>query len=393
MHPLMLCGVLLASLVFGPSLPAAESRLEKRNEAIRVSAFARALSREMPPEVRDLPRFGRIEWTVKSMPFIQPGPDAGVSGAGMVAVGSSIYFLGGFIPGGDGTGQPGHRTSRWAYRYDTKSGNWDRLPDLPGRREYTRSLASGGQVYLLGGGLQKPRPGLPYEPRDEVFRGDVAMPESGWATIPSLNVARTHMAVGAVGSHLVVVGGNRYDYSDGGYSFRTIQGVTETLDRSNLQRGWRQRTSIPGGPRGWCASVSLNGRLYVLGGLSFAKTKPGVRGAKIKYRETLAYDPVVDKWTRHADPPIAISGWEGAAYRDRYIIAIGGVARHWNDLAFVYDTRADRWLRFVKPLPVGAVLNDAGVCIIDDTIYVAGGEGPGGSHFDHFLIGKIMATP
>jgi len=63
----------------------------------------------------------------------------------------------------------------------------------------------------------------------------------------------------------------------------------------------------------------------------------------------------------------------------------------WNDLPFVYDTHEDRWMKIENPLPPGAVFNDPGVCIIGETIYVAGAEGPRGSHFDHFLVGRIRA--
>jgi hypothetical protein len=71
--------------------------------------------------------------------------------------------------------------------------------------------------------------------------------------------------------------------------------------------------------------------------------------------------------------------------RDRYLIVIGGAERHWNDVPFVYDTQSNRWLRIESPLPPGGLFNDPGVCIIGHTIYVIGGEGPGGSHFNHFL--------
>ena len=83
---------------------------------------------------------------------------------------------------------------------------------------------------------------------------------------------------------------------------------------------------------------------------------------------------------------------------DRYIIAVGGnlppakndKSHLWNDIPFVYDTKLDRWLKIADPLPPAAVYNDTGICIIDHTIYVAAGEGPKGSHFNHFLIGKIQ---
>lgn len=40
-------------------------------------------------------------------------------------------------------------------------------------------------------------------------------------------------------------------------------------------------------------------------------------------------------------------------------------------------------------LPPGAVFNDAAVVSTDDTIYVLGGEGPSGSHYNYFLIGHF----
>jgi N-acetylneuraminic acid mutarotase len=369
--------------------PRLESRKRAREEAVQRAGIERALSKEMPEAIEILPSFGAIDWKVKEMPWIEPGPHAGVSGMGMVVVDGQIYLMGGFIPPGDETDLPSRRTSRWAHQYDPQSDRWTKLPHLPRRREYTRAIAAGNDVYVLGGGVQKPRQGLSYRPCADVFRLDTLRKPLRWETVAELSVPRTHMAVGRVGNHLIVVGGNRYDYADGGYSARTIQGVTEVLDLTDPQRGWTRRTPIPGSPRGWCASASVNGKLYVLGGLTFAPSDEGTRGAKIKLRESLSYDPALDRWTRLADPPVAISGWEGAVIGKRYIIVVGGVSNYWSDLALVYDTKHDRWMRVENSLPTGGVLNDAGVSIIGETIYVAGGEGPGGSHFNHLLIGRV----
>ena len=380
-------------LDIGADLAAEDSKLDarkrEREEAVQQAGFERALSKEMPKSVEVLPIFGTIEWTMKQMPLIEPGPHAGVSGMGMVVVEGKIYHMGGFIPAGDETQQPSRRTSRWVHQYDPKSERWTKLPHLPARREYTRAIAAINEVYVLGGGVQKPKEDVRYAPNADVFRLDTSGRPLRWQTVAPLTVPRTHMAVGKVGNYLIVAGGNRYDHADGGYSSRTIQGVTEVLDLTSPQKGWTQRTPIPGLPRGWCASASLNDKLYLFGGLAFAATKEGTRGPKIKLQQSLCYDPKLDKWTRLADPPAMISGWEGAAYNRRYVIIVGGVSNRWSDLAFVYDTTSDRWMRIANPLPSGGVLNDTGVCIIDDTIYVAGGEGPGGSHFNHFLVGKI----
>ena len=83
--------------------PRLEARKRAREAEVARAGVKRALSKEMPESVKALPVFGEIEWTVNEMPFIEKGPHAGISGAGMVVVDGRIYFAGGFIPAGDGT--------------------------------------------------------------------------------------------------------------------------------------------------------------------------------------------------------------------------------------------------------------------------------------------------
>ena len=211
----------------------------------------------------------------------------------------------------------------------------------------------------------------------------------GWDAAGKLTVPRTHMAVGAVGKYLIVAGGNHYDSKEKGYSKNTFLGSVDVLDLSKPKTSWVQRSAMPGWRRGWAASAVLGGRLYVLGGLTITDVEMK------RVQETLCYDPAKDEWAPRADPPAPISGWAGDTYENRYIIVVGGVVgkETWSDLPFVYDTKEDRWMKIESPLPPGAFFNDSGVRIIGDTIYVIGGEGPHGSHFNHFLIGRIKAAP
>ena len=290
-----------------------------------------------------------------------------------------IYLAGGFIPAGDETQDIGRRTSRWAHRYDPKTDEWTALPHLPARREYTRAVGTESAFIILGGSVQ----GKPGQPGAEVFWLDATPSEPAWRTLPPMSVARSHLSVGIAGSQIIAAGGNRYDYADKGYSPRTIQGLTERLDLNAIERGWQRCAPIPGHPRGWSASAVLDGQFYMLGGVTWTDT------ARLRLVETLRYDPADDRWQRLTDFPVPISGWEADVFAERYLIAVGGAARHWNDVPFVYDTQTDRWMRISSPLPPGGMFNDPGVCIMGDTIYVIGGEGPGGSHFNYFLIGHI----
>jgi sialidase-1 len=376
LHLPLILAVTVAHAVDDPRL---EARKRAREAAVQSAGIVRALSKEMPDEIKALPIFGEIDWTVKEVPFIHKGPHAGISGAGMVMVDGQIYLMGGFIPAGDETQDVNRRSSRWAHRYDPKTDQWTRLPDLPGRREYTRAVAAEGAVYVLGGASQD----RPTVPSAEVYRLDTANPNAGWKTLPSMQVARTHQSVEKIGHQIIVAGGNRYDFAEKGYSPKTIQSTAESLDLSATDQGWTSVAPIPGSPRGWSATAALGGKMYMLGGVTW--TAP----VRQRLTESLAYDPQQDAWKKLADFPIPISGWETDVYDSRYLITIGGAGARWNDVPFVYDTQLDRWLRITSPLPPGALFNDCGVCIQGDTVYVIGGEGSGGSHFNHFLIGKI----
>ena len=386
------CVLLLAGCVWAQvQEPGGDDMTAKPKDG---KTFDPVLSTKVPPTLADLPLFGAIEWRTTKLPWVADGPYAGISGVGMVAVDGRIYVAGGFIPGGDGSEDAAsHRTSRWTWRYDPAEDAWEQLPDAPIRREYVRAIAAGNRIYLVGGACQYKGQEPPYRPHADCVVLDLAADPPVWRAGSALNVARTHMAVGYAGHYLVVAGGNEYDFTEKGYSRETISATTEVFDLNQPGKGWQLRTPIPGPGRGWSAFVSANDRLYLLSGITW-----NASNEIVPTRESLRYDPATDTWDRLAPPPIALTGWDGALYADRYVICIAGVVRHetdpsvpiiWSDLVTAYDIQEDEWLRVEGLLPPGAVFNDPGVAVIRDTIYVLGAEGPDGSHYNYFLIGRI----
>ncbi|MEZ6045938.1 MAG: hypothetical protein R3C11_10250 [Planctomycetaceae bacterium] len=222
---------------------------------------------------------------------------------------------------------------------------------------------------------------------------NLASSDSAWERVASLNVPRTHMSVGNVGNQLIVAGGNEYKFSEKGYSHKTIRDKLELLNVNDPEAGWQTGNPIPTGPRGWAATVNNSDSLYLFGGVTWKET-----GAD-RYREAWCYFPRQDQWEAKASAPVAISGWEGALYRDRYALLAGGVAQRdepgkapqmiWSDLCWAFDCEENQWLRIDGQLPPGAVFNDPGVVIIGNTIYVTGAEGPFGSHYNYLLVGEL----
>jgi len=353
------------------------------------------LSANLPEEWNQLPLFGSIEWETRRLPWVEEGPYAGISGAGMVSSGDQIYVAGGFIPAGDGSGDTdSHRTSRWTWRYDTSNDTWHQLPDAPVRREYTRGIIADDALYLIGGGCQYRTQQTRYRVHGETIRLDLSREQPAWLMRTQLNVPRTHTSVGKVGNLLIVAGGNEYDYTEGGYGASTIRATTEVFDVSAPDEGWQIKSPLPLSPRGWAASAATQKFLYVFGGLTWEPS-----GKVVGIRETRRYNPATDQWEPKTQAPLAVSGWEGDLFADRYVLMAGGVERStgasdssiiWSDLVWAYDTHDDRWLRVNGLLPPGAVFNDPGVAVVDNHIYVIGAEGPFGNHYNYFLVGHIQ---
>ncbi len=352
------------------------------------------LSADVPAEWSQLPLFGTITWETLHLPWVEAGPGAGISGVAMAAHGNRIIVAGGFIPGGDQTSDSNSgRTSRWTWMLDTTSGSWQQLADCPVRREYTRGTVANGAFYLVGGACQYRDEDPRYRPHGDVMQLDAEQQSPGWKPHSRLQVPRTHTAIGHAGQFLVVAGGNEYDYAEGGYSANTIRDTTEVLDLTEAKPHWQQKSRVPGGGRGWCASVSTPEHVYLFGGLTW---KAG--NMLVGRRETLRYTPAADEWETLTPAPLAVSGWEGALYKGRYALMAGGVVRSaskpavrviWSDLMWACDLQTNQWLRVEGVLPPGAVFNDPGVAVVDDVIYVLGAEGPHGSHYNYLLKGRI----
>lgn len=357
-------------------------------------SIAPPLSADIPAAYSDLPSFGSIEWDTERLPWVEEGPYKGISGAAMVVHHGKFYVVGGFIPGGDETNDTAsRRTSRWAWEYDPVADSWKRLPDAPVRREYTRGIVAGDRFYLIGGANQYKGSDPPYRVHGDCLELDLLASPPVWKNHSQLNIPRTHTAIGSTEQFLIVAGGNEYDFSEKGYSKNTIRETTEVFDLSHPEQGWQIKTPIPNAARGWCGSMMINKQLYLFGGLTWNRANQ-----TLGLRETVAYNPRQDKWQQKTAPPLAVSGWEGALFEKRYALLVGGVVRSatepvtpmiWSDLAWAYDSSEDQWLQVDGLLPPGAVFNDPGVAIINNTIYVLGAEGPYGSHYNYWLVGKI----
>ena len=340
----------------------------------------------------DLPVLGRIRWErpCATIPFVPPWPSGGLSGMVTVPFEGKIIVAGGFIPAGD---ENKKRTSQWVHRYDPATKQWTRLSDMPIRREYLRGAVCGKAIYIMGGACQLPGEDPEYAPFADCIK---LVPEGNdfrAEPIAPLSDPRTHMAAGAVGPYIVVAGGNHYKLPDG-YTKDTLRDLTEVFDTRHPEKGWRIGKPIPSGPAGWQASAVVGDRLYVFGAQVL-----DAKGNWGTLADAWSYDPARDKWERLPDLPFDISAM-GAAYADRYVFLLGGARVSnapeaqggwiWGLPIVVYDTQTRKYFTVAGRVPTpGDIFGDVGVIFIGDTIYVVGGEGPGGTHYNWFRVGRF----
>ena len=340
-----------------------------------------------PSPTNALPSFGHIDWTLDAIPWVPPGPNGGISGHAQVEIGGKIYLAGGFISAGDGSGDAAQRTSKWTYCYDPATQQWTQLADMPERREYTRGIATSDAMYVIGGERQSPT-----DTFDDCFKLDLTAQPPVWSYHSEINAVTSFQGVGRVDDLLVVIGGVEWQSSPVFYNLAGMRDTVDVLDLSDEQAGWQLRTPTPGLTAGWTASAVCQDRVYVFGGIPFNSYRDQQQINHCYY-----YEPKRDRWTRIANAPYQISGWQAETYVNRYMLVVGGssntVPGVFNEVVYVYDTQEDRWMRMDGTIAGGGYYNDCGVSIIGDMIYVTGGEGAGGSHNNYILTGQIVPNP
>lgn len=184
-----------------------------------------------------------------------------------------------------------------------------------------------------------------------------------WKAGVPLPEARSNPAVAVCGGKIFVLGGNDYN------------GGTDTVwVFTPGKKIWDPRKNMP--VKLFCHSaVSINDRIYVMGGMNKAN-------GKMAYSNSLyVYDPANDTWMKKADMPTARARFAAVGEKGK-IYAFGGLNEKSEklDVMEIYDISTDRWTSGEK-MPTGR--NRHGGVVLNGTIYAAGGcQGDAGKALD-----------
>ena len=224
---------------------------------------------------------------------------------------------------------------------------WTTLPAMPGgARQETGVVSVGGEVWVLGGIDAA---------GGTVARVEIYDPRKGeWRRGPELPMPVHHANVAALDGTVYVAGFLT------GRSF-AADGTVFALRPSGT---WERRRSMPEGTHRGASGVTVaDGKLYVAGGF---------RGSAVD--DFSAYDPVVDRWSRLPDLPVATDHLVAGTI-DGIVYAAGGRGgdiRLHRPRVDAYDPATMRWSTRA-PMPTSRA--GAAGAVLDGRLYVFGGEG------------------
>ncbi len=164
-------------------------------------------------------------------------------------------------------------------RYNTCSQQWEALAPLPQPRGYIMAVEIDGKYYVVGG-------------VDQVVSGTFGVQNTTYVFDPVTNawtqLADLPQALGGVMAATV----NGKLYAFGGFDARGYNhgNVDTTYEYNPATNTWLTRTALISGTRSLAGAASLNGKIYLVGGITDGDPYTATLGS------TIIYDPTSDTW-------------------------------------------------------------------------------------------------
>ncbi|MFC4452529.1 Kelch repeat-containing protein [Deinococcus sonorensis] len=282
-----------------------------------------------------------------------PAPISQYEAAG-ASIDGRLYVFGGFYTLLNNKPLVTVRTSV----YNSASGRWNQLADMPEAVTHAATVAVGSKVYLAGGFIGD----HPGPETDHVWIYDTAT--NRWSAGPSLPAPRGAGALALVGRKLHFFGGTRRDATEL-HDYTQDFGTHWVLDLDG-SGDWTEAAPLPT-PRNHLSGIALDGLIYAIGGQHLGDEVAG------DLPDVQVYDPATDRWSARKNLPLPLGHtmastvvWNG------HIVVAGGVTLAENpapddvegkesNTVLDYDPKTDKWTRLTdlpapRQSPVAGVL-------------------------------------
>ena len=319
-----LLAILLALGVIVLTVSLANASIESPREVPRSDRVV--VADRVPPSMPNMPclvvpsgpdsiaagTYTTTEWQMET-----PMP-TGRYGFGLAAQPGSytLYAFGGLVSGTEALTA--------TERYNTCSRQWETRAPLPEPRGYVMAVEIDGKYYVVGG-VDQIVSGT-FGVRNTTYVYDPA--EDTWTRRADLPQALGGVALATANGKLYAFGG----FDQRGYN----QGnVAVTYEYNPATNKWRERAAAPVGTRSLAGAASLNGKIYVVGGITDGNVYTSTMGANT------IYDPVANTWQLGA-PVSPARSLALAVAPDNAIYAFGGEGGE-GPLSYRYDPVRDKW--------------------------------------------------
>jgi hypothetical protein len=278
------------------------------------------------------PDFDQASWEVVSenAPRLSELPAA--------AIGEYIYMGGGM------TSLQSSVTEFW--RYDTTTGQWTKLADLPERRDHAMMVALDGLIYYIGG-YRNPLSGA----ADTTWRYDPG--SNSWSVMAPMPTARAAAGAAALGEHIYVAGGMGH--------FTTVERYTPASNQ------WQSFPIDDPWQRDHTAVVAYRDEIWLLGGRG--------HGLDVHNGVTI-FDPQTGTSREGPSMHRIRSGFPAGVAHDRIVVAGGELLFPLLLVSAAEVYHPDTGWQQIESLPVGT--HGAGGAVVNEDFHVlAGSVAPG----------------
>jgi N-acetylneuraminic acid mutarotase len=259
------------------------------------------------------------------------------------------------------------------YAYDPASDSWAKKQTMPRPLHHTSQTELDGKIYMFGGFAAGTADGLGWKPSDAASEYDPATDQ--WRELPSLPTPRGAPIAVTLDGKLYVVGGGAMPAGKppAPLGFASPHAVVGTVEMFDPARNlWRKLADMPT-PRNHVAGIgAIGGKIYVVGGRVGSVFMASADNLDI----VEAYDPASDSWSApRARMPTPRSGGGWGVY-DGKVYCGGGELRDDKMLGAVksleaYDPARNSWT-ILPPMPISRHGCSAG--FIGSKLHFVGGD-------------------
>ncbi len=258
-------------------------------------------------------------------------------------------------------------------KYDVQSNTWTLLSqtsttsDKPTAVTHNGAVLNGNDVWLIGGRIGN----HPGKVSNQVWIYNI--PGDSWRKGPSLPIPFGGGGAALVDGKIHVIGG--FDAQA-----KCDVNTHFVYDLAQPSLGWQNYTSRSPMPvaRNHFGTVSLNGKIYTIGGQHGHDACPKSPTVNHNVAAVHAYNPITDSWQRLADLPGIQSHTEPSTFaHNGKIYMVGGAIT--GNKVLSYNPANNQWTELTQ-LKLPLTLIAAGARIFNNQLYVFGGGAPDVRH-------------